>query len=223
METSLETQPDCKRRLPTVHVGMVASRSPLWFFYVVRFATIKRYSRSFASVTAATHRQPVVGSSSSMISSEFLRWQFQFDKDATELAYSAISAGSPEECGCEPCLNFANSRELAYPVEFQSLLKQIGVPLDREVEIFHTHREPNGLHVYGGWYYFYGALQVGKDAFVRFDSTSGTYDLEQLSGTFSAGLTTHLAFIPDAFSEQNLVRIEFEAKIPWKIDAPEPS
>jgi len=44
--------------------------------------------------------------SNSLHSIEYGRWGISSDRDATRTAYARLTAGSPEECGCEPCLNF---------------------------------------------------------------------------------------------------------------------
>ncbi len=75
-----------------------------------------------------------------MESIHFGRWQVNFDPESTRKAYAAVSMGGPEECGCEPCLNFAAARDQIYVPQLVALLEKLGISPHREVEIDHMAR-----------------------------------------------------------------------------------
>lgn len=129
----------------------------------------------------------------------FGRWTLDTDPAATRAAYAKIAIGSPESCGCDPCLNFAASREATYPPAFRSLLSDLGVAFDREAEIYHNCRLESGLHSYGGWFHFVGSIVSGSDALVPIDANTGTFDLHRITDHFSAGVSVRTALVDQAF------------------------
>ena len=106
------------------------------------------------------------------------RWKLQIDPEATRRAFSDVPTGAPESCGCGDCLNFAAARDRAYPSEVLAIFEQLGIDRSKESEIWHTHRDELGLHHYGGFFHFVGAIEDGKDAMVMVIS-HGTYDLKR--------------------------------------------
>ena len=140
----------------------------------------------------------------------FGRWTLDTDPELTRAAFSKIAHGSPELCGCDPCLNFAASRETTYPPEFRRLLVELGVSYDREAEIYHNGNLKNGLHSYGGWFHFVGTIVSGGDAVV------------QITDHFLVYVSVYTGLVNQAFDSMPLVQIEFSAEIPWAIATPEP-
>jgi hypothetical protein len=94
----------------------------------------------------------------------FGRWEISSDAESTRKVYASISIGGPEECGCEPCLNFAAARAGIYPAEVLALFEKLGIAPNREVEIYHMARLSSGKHLYGGWFHFVGSILSGADA-----------------------------------------------------------
>src|SRR5258708_7664763 len=115
------------------------------------------------------------------------KWTIQCDPEATRQAFSQVPLGSPESCGCADCLNFAASRDRAYPSEALSILDQLGIDSHKESEIWHTHRDESGLHHYGGFFHFVGTIQSGRDVMVKMNGY-GTYDFEAIGEHFEWGL-----------------------------------
>ena len=169
-------------------------------------------ARNLLAVTGESMNRIVIG-----------RWTLEADPDATCAAYSRIPHGSPETCNCDPCHNFAVSRETTYPPAFRRLLVDLGVPCDREAEIYHNGRLETDLHLYGGWFHFVGSIVSGADAFVTtIDGDSGTFDLHRITERFSAGVSVRTALVNQAFNSQSLLQLEFAAEIQWVVEAPEP-
>lgn len=148
-----------------------------------------------------------------MIQLSIGRWKILGDVEATTAAFSQIDSGAPEICGCSDCRKFAESRHEAYPQQFLSFLHQLGVPFDRESEVYCLCQLENGHHQYCGWFHFVGEIKSGTDAFVRITRSSGKFDIESVTETFSLGITKRTGLVPDAFSDMQVVQIEFYTEI----------
>ena len=148
------------------------------------------------------------------------RWRLQSDPDSTRNAFANRELGSPETCGCTDCLNFAAARKHAYPSEILSIFDQLGIDSRKESEIWHYCRETTGLHHYGGFFHFVGAVDSGKDA-KEIVNGHVTFDFESIGNDFEFGFTLNVALVPKSFGNGHVVQLEFQAKIPWALDAPE--
>jgi hypothetical protein len=157
-----------------------------------------------------------------MIAMEFRRWRFEADPGATRAAYRSIPAGGPELCGCLHCRNFAAARPAVYPPEALALFERLGVPPDREAEIWEYGPAGPGRRSYGGIFHFIGRALSGRDAFVSKDGKSGTWDLESLAKAFALGLTSHLSLVPEPFGSLPVLQIDFQAEVPWVLEQPAP-
>lgn len=153
-----------------------------------------------------------------MIQTSFGRWTLDIDADATRTAYSKVDVGSPESCGCSPCLNFAAQRDSTFPVGIRSFMAAAGIPVDREAEIYHIGQLDSGLHSYGGWFHFVGNLSAGKDAFVPIDERTGSFDLHDFGSGAFAGISNNIALVNSAFGSRHVLQLEFTVEIPWAID-----
>jgi hypothetical protein len=148
------------------------------------------------------------------------RWKIQFDREATREAFLSLPMGSPESCGCGDCVNFAASRDRAYPSLVLSIFNQLGIDSHKESEIWHTHRDENGLHHYGGFFHFIGTIEIGRDVMVKMNG-HGTYAFETIGEHFEWGLTSHTALVPDSFADSPVTQFDFAARIPRVIEMPE--
>jgi hypothetical protein len=138
-------------------------------------------------------------------------WQVEYDREATAAAYAGTPASGPESCGCAPCRNWAATRERLFPREFRELLERLGVPFDRECEVYHNCRLEAGLHSYGGWYHLVGRVLSGEresSPHVRF-------------GPLSVYFHSSPALVPEAFAGQPVVQLEIDAEVPWLSEVPE--
>jgi hypothetical protein len=152
----------------------------------------------------------------------FGRWEIESDSEATRRAHSGVAKGSPEGCGCEPCLNFAAARKQVYSEKIVAMLDDLGIPSDREVEIYHMGRLPSGLHYYGGWFHFAGRILSGADAAKQVRENVWQPDLEAITDRFKFGFSSRVQLATLAFSGLPMVQLEFTAEVPWLIDAKEP-
>ena len=158
-----------------------------------------------------------------MESINFGRWKLTCDPESTRKAYAVVPMGSPEECGCEPCLNFASARDQIYGHDIRTLLEKLGVSPNREVEIYHLGRLESGRHLYGGWFHFVGSIVSGADAAKQVAENTWQPDLEETSENFSLGFSSQLELVREPFAGLPLVQLEFSAKVPWILATAEPS
>jgi hypothetical protein len=135
-------------------------------------------------------------------------WILDCDVEATRVGYETISAGGVEVCDCAGCRNFVAQRDSVYPAEVLNLFNELGVNYKRDAETYHTARLEPGVHLYGSWFHFVGAIVK---------EPIGPATLNSL----------RIDFIPDnalaakAFENQPLVQIEITLKLPWVLSGPE--
>lgn len=149
------------------------------------------------------------------------RWKLKCDAEATRKAFSGVSIGSPESCGCGECLNFAAARDRAYPPEVLAIFEQLGIDHRKESEIWHTHRDESGLHHYGGFFHFVGSIESDQDA-KRMINGVGTFELEPIGEHFEFGFTSDAALLPESFVGKEITQLEFQTKVAWVSDEKEP-
>jgi hypothetical protein len=88
-----------------------------------------------------------------------------YDTEAAVAAYSEMSNGGAERCGCAYCRKFIPQRARAYPAEFLTLLSRLGIDFTKEGEVFHYGPSKDGSQLYGGRFYFVGRLiEAGRRA-----------------------------------------------------------
>jgi len=138
-------------------------------------------------------------------------WRIEYDRPATTAAHARSLATGPEACGCEPCRNWAATRERLLPPEFRRLLDQLGVPFNREAEVYHMCRLESELHSYGAWYHFVGRVMFGE----RECSPHVAF------GPFSVFFHSRPALLPEAFAGRPVVQLEVVAEVPWLSEVPE--
>jgi hypothetical protein len=150
----------------------------------------------------------------------FGRWHICCDAAATRRAYQAVATGSPEECGCCHCRNFAAARGVVYTPEPLGLLDKLGIDHRKEAETWECGRLDSGRHLYGGFFYFVGSVETGADAL----QPDGGVDFEPLTEHFSLGFTCQVSLVRPPFAGLPLVQLEFSAHVPWVLpDHPDPA
>jgi hypothetical protein len=142
---------------------------------------------------------------------EFPGWRIEYDRSATVVAYAHVPASGPETCGCDPCRNWAATRSRLLAEEFRGLLDRLGIPADREAEVYHNARLESGLHSYGAWYRFVGRVLSGE----RECSPDVVF------GAFSVFFHSRPTLLPEAFAGQPVVQLEVRAEVPWLSEIPE--
>ncbi len=138
-------------------------------------------------------------------------WRVLYDAAATRAAYARVPVGGADSCSCDPCRNWVLSRARLVPGEMRALLGRLGIPLDRDAEVYHNARLESGLHSYGGWYHFVGRVLTGE--------REGSPHV--LFGPFAVFFHSSPALLPEAFAGHSVVQLEFRAEIPWLSEIPE--
>lgn len=142
---------------------------------------------------------------------ELRGWHIEYDRASTVAAYALAPACGCEQCGCDPCRNWAATRGRLLPEEFRELLDELGIPFDREAEVYHNCRLDSGLHSYGAWYHFVGRVLYGE--------REGLPHVP--FGSFSVHYHSRPVLVPEAFAGQPVVQLEVIAEVPWLSDVPE--
>jgi len=96
-------------------------------------------------------------------------------------------------------------------MEFRALLERLGIPFNREAEVYHNSRLESGLHSYGAWYHFIGRVLFGE----RECSPNFVF------GPFSVYFHSKPVLQPDVVAGQPVVQLEVVADVPWLSDVPE--
>ena len=146
-------------------------------------------------------------------------WIFEVDFSRTKEIYSNLEFGSPENCKCNECLNFAKNRDKIYPSEIKELFNELGIDYNKESEIYHIVRIENGLHNYGGWFHFKGRIKEGKDCKIKLQNGGSTWESIKISENFEIAFMKDNALNNFSENEKNeLIQIEFIANSEWVID-----
>ena len=138
-------------------------------------------------------------------------WTISFDRVATRLAYGQIASGGADGCTCDLCRNWVLSRDTILPTAFKNLLDQLGIPLARDVEVWHCARLDSGLHSYGGWYHFVGSIVSGE----REGSPPLTFP------PLAVLFRSRRDLVAEPFANQSVVQLDFHCEVPWLSDVPE--
>lgn len=152
----------------------------------------------------------------------FARWSLSSDMESTKVRYAGLTTGAPEQCGCEPCRNFAAQRTEVYPAAVLELFGNLGIAANREADVSHFARLARGRHFYAGWFHFVGAILEGRDAAVQIAENTWQPDLEPVTDRFKLGFTSRVELVAKAFEGLQVVQLEFSTELPWVLDSSEP-
>jgi hypothetical protein len=138
----------------------------------------------------------------------YRNWILDCDVEVTRAGYDAISAGGAETCDCAGCRNFLAQRDSVFPAEVLKLFGIMGVDYKRDAETYHMAQLEPGLHLYGSWFHFVGAI-------VKEPIGPATLD------NFTIDFIPNNDLAAKAFQNQRLVQIEITVKLPWVLSEPE--
>jgi len=82
----------------------------------------------------------------------------RYDRAATAAIYASLKGGWAEDCLCVGCRNLMAQRDVIYPYAFRELLDRLGIDPNKEGEVVADGPLKNGLHHYGGWFFFVGEM-----------------------------------------------------------------
>jgi hypothetical protein len=144
----------------------------------------------------------------------------EHDRDATLAAYAGLQHGWAEKCGCAGCRNFIATREQAFPGAFRNFLSELGIDLNKDGEAIHYGPVDNGLHFYGGWFYFVGKLIEAGERLATIPLAGSTAVIQPLPGLlegFRYWFSTSFARPPAIFGSA-VGAVEFATLLPWVLD-----
>jgi hypothetical protein len=125
----------------------------------------------------------------------------RYDREATAAIYASLRNGWAEGCGCG---NLMAQRDVIYPASFRELLNQLGIDPNKEAEAVADGPLENGLHHYGGWFFFVGEMVTAGERLTHAnDAPYFTY------------FFTRVGPCPKEFRDGPKLAIEFEVHIKW--------
>jgi hypothetical protein len=144
-------------------------------------------------------------------------WVIEYDDALTRDIYRNITGGT-KTCTCLYCANFSLARESVYPDDFKKLLDQLGIDSEKEVEVFQYNRITPGWQLYGGWFHFVGSIKENYtlDNGLILNQVPDFLDFTWL-------FTDRITLLPKPFGQNPVVQLDWVGKVPWVIDAEEPT
>lgn len=152
-----------------------------------------------------------------MDSIELGDWVIACDVAGTRAAYATLQRGYAEECGCLYCRNYASARPRVFPSEAVAAFDRMGIDMAREGEAYElgpvetASSIPPGLVLYGGWFFVKGRIAREGSAVVAYGDGFTLYATDKRGPQ-----------APAVFGDGPLVRLEFNARVPWVLDEPYP-
>lgn len=164
--------------------------------------------RAGVSYDAPSIRVSYVASREDM---RFGQWEYECDVEATKAAYARTPSGGADECRCTGCENYRRVRDDVFDPRARELLAALGIDYRKESEAYHLTRVRDRVHRYGGWFHFVGTL-----------TATGDFPHVPMTPSLSMSMTTAHAPALSELKGKPLVQVEFDALVPWVIDAMEP-
>ena len=159
---------------------------------------------------------------STMQTLTFLRWTLHHDPDATRRAHGQVPEGGAEACACDPCRNFVALRNQVYPPRVLQLFRDLGLETNKETEVMHVCRLPDGRHAYSGWFHLVGKLVDGEPCWDEVDGTTRQLAVEPVTSTFSMGFSLDRSMASAMLEGLPVVQLEFYVELPWVVGLAEP-
>jgi hypothetical protein len=142
-------------------------------------------------------------------------WVIEYDDALTRSIYRNITGGT-KTCTCLYCDNFSCARDSVYPDDFKKLLDQLGIDPEKETEVFQYNRISPGWHLYGGWFHFVGSIKENFSLEQIYPQVPDFLD-------FDWSFRDEISLLPKAFGQNPVVELDWIGKVPWVINAEEPT
>jgi hypothetical protein len=133
----------------------------------------------------------------------------RYDREATAAIYASLKGGWAEDCLCAGCRNLMAQRAVIYPPAFRELLDRLGIDPNKEGEAVADGPLKNGLHHYGGWFFFVGEMVTASE------QISPVSDSPYFGYFFTRG-----GPCPKEFRGGPHLGIEFVAHLKWILNEP---
>jgi len=151
-----------------------------------------------------------------MIQRQIAGWLIEYDKTATEAAYSALPPDIG--CTCHTCRNYS-----AYIPELPSAVRdffaEFGIDPAKPPETYETIFE-DGKVLYGGFYHLVGNYLSGDDAWQPVSKNHEHQKVTafyKIADDFEIGFTEHVVLVPDGFTSP-VVQMEISFALPWVLE-----
>jgi|CZKS01.1.fsa_nt_gi hypothetical protein len=128
----------------------------------------------------------------------------RYDRRATARIYASITTGWAEKCRCVGCRNYLAQRDAVYVPAFSELLNRLDIDSKKDAEVVADGPLQNGLHHYGGWFFFVGEML-----------TAGENVSELSNSPYFAFWFTRVGPCPKEFRSEPHLAIEFAAHFKW--------
>ena len=141
-------------------------------------------------------------------------WQLEVDPSATRDVYKRTSRGSPADCDCTICSNFAALGDDAFPDAFRDIAAQLGIDTRKAAEIHEWFGFQDEHLDYGGWFHCIGHVRSGRTESGWLESVE-QWPWYPLTDRFKIVVDDKRDLAFDEFVDQPLVRAAFYAREPW--------
>ena len=131
----------------------------------------------------------------------------RYDPQMTAAIYAKLRNGWAEDCGCLGCRNLLVQRDQAYPAEFRRLLQRLGIDPNKESEVVADGPLDNGLHHYGGWFFFVGEIVK-----------AGEYMSVVSESPYFGYFFSRVGPCPTEFRDSPSLSVAFEAEFEWVLN-----
>jgi len=131
----------------------------------------------------------------------------RYDPEATAAIYATLRNGWAEDCGCVGCRNLLAQRDEVYPAAFRELLQRLGIDSNKESEAVADGPLENGLHHYGGWFFFVGEMVTAGECMSIISESP-----------YFGCMFTRVGPCPKEFRDDARLAVEFEAHFRWVLN-----
>lgn len=139
---------------------------------------------------------------------KFRDWDLYVDYETTKNTYDNFIHDS---CDCDECKNYALSKDDAFPDEIRKLFLDLEIDYKKECEADCCGEVTDGYFLYWGWFHFKGYFN-GPD----WSNDGKSMKFNSITETFKIGF--HYRSDLTLFEDTNdLIQIEFETIVPWKL------
>ena len=141
-------------------------------------------------------------------------WRLDVDASATRNVYDRTPRGSPADCDCSICRNFAALGDAAFPTEFQGIAERLGIDFHKAAEIHERFNFRDNELDCGGWFHCIGRVRSGRTD-SGWVASVDQWPWYKLTDSFKIVVDNKRDLAFDEFEDQPLVRVQFYAREAW--------
>ncbi len=147
------------------------------------------------------------------VTAELGGWRIEADADLNRAHYAPIDGWG---CACDHCENWRAHGPRALPDDVVSFLTSLGVDVLKPHDVFEYGPQPDGSHLYGGWYHLSGRIIEGRP--LPTEPTTPAHEATRLENGFRFGVYEGIGG-PGAVSKPSSPQATFEFAwaVPWAL------